>query len=102
MVSAVLVVGFVVWLGAGVVLAVVYLVLAVHWAGYHELGDLAVLELKLEMFEHEVLVHVVCQTETAGGLAGTEQASHQWTEVFAVLQLTEEWFDECLTGKFAW
>lgn len=77
------------------------LVLAVYWAGYHALGDLAVLELKLEMFEHEVLVHVVCQTETAGGLAGTEQASHQQTEVFAVLQLTEECFGECSTGNSA-
>ena len=96
-----MVVGFVVWLGAGVVLAVVCLVLAVYWAGYHELEGLAVLELKLEVFEHGVLVHVVFQTETAGGLAGTEQASHQQTEVFAVLQLTEEWFGEYWTEKFA-
>lgn len=93
--------GFVAWLGAGVVLAGECLVLAVHWAGYHELGDLAVLELKLEIFEHEVLVHEVSLTVTAGGLAGTEQASHQQTEVFAVLQLTEEWFGEYWTEKFA-
>jgi len=94
-------VGFVVWLVAGVVLAVVCLVLAVYWAGYHALGDLAVLELKLEVFEHEVLVHVVSQTETAVGLAGTEQASHQQTEVFAVAQLTGEWLGEYLTGNSA-
>ena len=58
-------------------MAVECLVLAVYWAGYHALGDLAVLELKLAMFEHEVLVHAVSQTETAGGLAETEQASQQ-------------------------
>jgi len=100
-VFAVLAEGFAVWLGAGVALPVVCLVLAECWAGYHALEDPAVWELKPEMFGHEVLEYVVCLTETAGGLAGTELASHQQTEVFAVLLLTVEWLGEYWTGKFA-
>ena len=40
-------------------------------------------------------MHEVSLTETAGELAETEQASHHWTEGFAVAQLTEEWLGEC-------
>jgi len=85
---------FVAWLVAEVALSVACLAWAVSWAGYHALGDLAALELKLEILEHEVLGHVEFQTETPDEPAGTEQASHQQTEEFAVSQLTEEWTGE--------